>query len=94
MDAIHELLVTEAGIDKLGRRGISADEAQQLIRNKNATARNPHSREGERRRLLVGKTDGGRTLTLVVERTSDPATWLIVTGWEATARERNLLGAY
>jgi uncharacterized DUF497 family protein len=94
VDAIHELLVTEAGIDKLGTRNISTDEAVQLLRNKHVTARNPRGPDGERRRLLVGRTDGGRVLTLVVERTSDPTTWLIVTGWEATARERNLLGAY
>ncbi len=30
-------------------------------------------------------------LTLVIERTSDPTTWLTVTGWDATARERRLL---
>jgi len=25
------------------------------------------------------------------ERTREPSTWLIITGWEATARERKLL---
>ena len=43
------------------------------------------------RRLVIGRTDGGRALTLVVERTPEPTTWLIVTGWEATAREAKLL---
>lgn len=91
MDAIHELVVTEAGVEKLGKRGISTAEAQQLLWNTNVTVRNPRDRKGEGRRLLVGRTDGGRVLTLVVERTSDPTTWLIVTGWESTARQRNLL---
>jgi hypothetical protein len=45
-----------------------------------------------KRRLLVGATDGGRVLTLVIERTTDPTTWLVVTGWSATAGERKLLG--
>jgi hypothetical protein len=27
----------------------------------------------------------------VIERTVDPTTWLIVTGWSSTAIERNLL---
>jgi hypothetical protein len=45
-----------------------------------------------KRRLLIGCTDGGRPLTLVVERTNDPTTWLVVTGWDSTARERRLLG--
>jgi hypothetical protein len=38
--------------------------------------------------MLIGQTDGGRVLTLVIERTLDSTTWLIVTGWPATDRER------
>jgi hypothetical protein len=37
-------------------------------------------------------TDGGRVLTLVIERTRDPTTWLIVTGWGATDAERRIFG--
>src|SRR5215208_6647868 len=44
--------------------------------------------EGGDRRLLVGRTDGERPLTLVIERTQDPTTWLVVTGWVSTATER------
>jgi len=55
--------------------------------------RNPRSNPPDRRRLMIGRTDGGRALTLVVERTSDSATWLTVTGWDATPRERRLLGS-
>jgi len=92
-DAIHELLITEAAIGKLGARGISADEAGQLPRNRHVTVRNPHEpADSPPRRLLVGRTDGGRTLTLVIERTLQPSAWLVVTGWSATAAERNLLG--
>jgi hypothetical protein len=41
--------------------------------------------------MLIGQTDGGRVLALVIERTLDPTTWLIVTGWAATDRERKIL---
>jgi hypothetical protein len=51
--------------------------------------RNP--RDSGRRRLLIGSTDGGRVLTLVIEQTTDPTTWLIVTGWSATLAERRIL---
>lgn len=55
--------------------------------------RNPNARgEPDKRRLMIGTTDCGRVLTLVIERTIDPTTWLIVTGWSATDAERNLLG--
>jgi hypothetical protein len=58
-----------------------------------AIVRNPTEADDEpgKRRLLIGRTDGGRLLTLVIEQTIDPTTWLIVTGWSATSAERNLL---
>jgi hypothetical protein len=57
------------------------------------TLRNPHGGgEPETRRFLIGRTSGGRVLTLVIEQTIDPTTWLIVTGCSATERERILLG--
>ncbi len=90
-DSISELLLTEAAIDKLGARGIAIEEIHQLVRNANVTVRNPRSDPPDKRRLLIGRTDGGRALTLVVERTSDPTTWLAVTGWAATSPERRLL---
>jgi hypothetical protein len=91
-EMISQLLATDAARVKLGARGISTEEAEQLPRNRHATMRNPRGggQEGDRL-LLVGKTDGGRALTLVLERTVDPTSWLIVTGWEATERERRIL---
>ena len=96
MDVIHELLATPAAVEKLGARSIASEEAQQLLDNRYVIYLNPglrrRRREERARRLVVGRTDGGRTLTLVVERTREPTTWLIITGWEATARERKILG--
>jgi hypothetical protein len=91
-DVVHQLLATDVALDKLGERGISAVEAEQLPRNRHTTAGNP--REGAdpgARLLLIGYTDGGRLLTLVIERTADPTTWLIVTGWSSTEAERKIL---
>jgi uncharacterized DUF497 family protein len=92
-DPIAELLLTEAAIDKLGARAISIEETHSVPRNANVVVRNPHSDPPGKRRLLIGRTDGGRLLTLVIERTTDPTTWLVVTGWDATVRERRLLGS-
>jgi uncharacterized DUF497 family protein len=93
-DAVHRLLASDVALDKLGARGISAEEAEQLPRNPHHTVRNPRDAgEPGKRRLLIGRTDGGRALTLVIERTVDPATWLIVTGWDSTEPERKILEA-
>jgi len=93
-DAVQELLATEVALDKLGARGISAAEAEQIARNRHITARNPAegSKADDRRLLMIGHTDAGRVLTLVIERTVDRTTWLIVTGWSSTAAERKILG--
>lgn len=90
--AIHQLLTTDVALDKLGQRGMSAHEAEQVLRNRHLTARNPRERdEPGKRVLLIGRTDGGRLLTLVIERTADPTTWLVVTGWNSTEAERKIL---
>lgn len=93
-DVVTELLVAEAALEKLGARTISAKETEQLLRNEHVTVRNPRQgAEPDTRRLLIGRTDGGRSLTLVIEQTLDPTTWLIVTGWKATETERKILGS-
>jgi hypothetical protein len=91
-EVISQLLATDAARVKLSTRDISTAETEQLPRNRHATARNPgaSAQEGERL-LLIGHTNGGRPLTLVIERTLDPTTWLIVTGWPATERERRII---
>lgn len=90
-DTVHQLLATDVALGKLGRRGISAEDVRALPRNGHAIVRNPRARGPRSRRLLIGRTDGGRVLTLVIERTVDPTTWLIVTGWSSTQAERKVL---
>jgi hypothetical protein len=94
--SIAELLTTDAAAEKLSARAITVEEAQQLPRNNHVTlpnkggARRSHHKLRDRR-LLIGNTNGGRTLTLVIERTNDPTTWLIVTGWPTPPKRRRIL---
>lgn len=85
------MLLTEVALDKLGARSISADEVAQLPRDAHVIVRNPRAATPGSRRLLIGRTNGGRCLTLVIEQTVEPTTWLIITGWESTEVERKLL---
>src|SRR4029078_4591160 len=84
-DVVHELIATDRALDKLGARSIAAQEPLDWVRSRHVIVANPRDRGS--RRFLIGSTDGGRVLTLVIEQTADPTTWLIVTGWHATARE-------
>ncbi len=84
----------EVGLEKLGARGISAEEAAQVLHNRHAIVRNPHAGASpRRRRLLIGTTYGGRVLTVVIEQTVAPTTLLVVTGWSATPAERRIIQA-
>jgi hypothetical protein len=90
-DVVRELLLIETAIEKLGARDIFEWEARQLLTNLNVTAGNPGQDGRAKRRLLIGHTDGGRVLTLVIEQTLEPSSWLVITGWTAAAHERKLL---
>ncbi len=94
-DVVNQLLATEVALDKLGARGISSAEAEQAIWNRHVVIRNRRGQAERRqrgvRRLLIGRSDAGRFLTLVIEETIEPTTWLIVTGWESTSAERMIL---
>src|SRR4051794_25519556 len=73
--AIRILVATEAALDKLGARGISDDEAEQVARNRHVVINNlrgdRNRPQPSERRLLIGRTNGGRALTLVIEKTLD-----------------------
>jgi uncharacterized DUF497 family protein len=93
-DAVSQLLATEVALNKLGARGISLAEAEQTIWNRHVIVRNRRGKVERRqpltRRQLIGRSDGARALTLVIEETIDPTTWLLVTGWDSTQIERRI----
>lgn len=90
-DVVVQLLATDTALDKLGARQISASEAEEIPSRRQVVVRNPNDPTDGKRVLLIGTTSTGRVLTLVLERTVEPTTWLIVTGWTSTKAERKLL---
>lgn len=92
-DEVRELLLTEVALDKLGARRIGTHDVAQVPNNAHVVVRNPRGGDPGTRRLLIGRTDGARCLTLVIEQTIDHTTWLIITGWDSTEVERKLVGA-
>jgi len=59
-----------------------------VIHNRRGSSQRP---QRETRRLLIGRNNGGRCLTLVIEETVEPTIWLLITGWESAASERMIL---
>jgi hypothetical protein len=93
-DAVHRLLASDVALDKLGARGISAEEAEQLPRNRHHKVRNPREAgEPGKRRLLIGLTDGGRRPDARDRADGRSHDLVIITGWESTVAERKILEA-
>lgn len=87
---IVKFITNDLGFAKLGRRGISLSEIEQMRRNGAVVVRNPRAREAGSR-LVIGRTYGGRMLTVVaVPSPFDSAIWHVRTAWESSTRERRL----
>ncbi len=92
MSDVRWLLFAAETEEHIGRA--TSEELRQLLANAHVTADNPAGPDasaGAKRRLLIGRTHGGRVLTVVIEGTLDPTTWLPITAWEASRSERRLL---
>lgn len=84
---VLRLHVNPTARHKLAARSISTDELEQLLANRPYVTPNPHPRVVGSR-LLIGPTDGGRVLTVVIQPDrADPALWHVMTGWPASRRE-------
>jgi hypothetical protein len=91
MSDVRFLLFVPETVEHMGRA--TPNEVRQLLANAHVTTDNPASPNSARgeRRLLIGRTDGGRVLTVVIEATLDPTTWLPVTAWDSDPAERKIL---
>lgn len=85
---VARMLFSERAIAKLVRRGIDPKVIQQLPGNGILGMPNPRPRVPESR-LLIGPTNGGRMLTVVVDsEPADDAIWHVRTAWDSSAAEQ------
>jgi hypothetical protein len=69
----------------LARHGITPGEAEEVFKNRGRFARNRRDRSGDW--LLVGLTDQGRALTLVLVYDTGRRLLRVFTGWDTTEGE-------
>jgi hypothetical protein len=89
MIRISELEFDDTNIQKLAVHGVAPQEVMQLLENRFTVRRNKRSRTGERQ--LIGETNGGRVITVILATTAVPDRWRPITGWDSTAAERRAL---
>ncbi|HKG04439.1 MAG TPA: hypothetical protein VKB03_14775 [Conexibacter sp.] len=63
-------------------------DVEQLKSNRKVISENPRGERGSV--LLVGETDGGRLLTVVLAPTDDLTTWRPATAFDASRHHRSL----
>jgi hypothetical protein len=74
----------ETAVEKLGARDIAPEDIEQITANRYVALRNPRPRvDGSI--LLIGTTDGGRLLTVVLNPVAaDSSEWDVATAWDAS----------
>jgi uncharacterized DUF497 family protein len=76
----------EHNSEKLGRRAIFPYEVEEVFADNPAWKRDKNA-DGPARYLMIGKTAGGRPLTVVVLCRDETRTLRAITGWDSSSTE-------
>lgn len=76
----------EGNESELARHQITSQEVEQVYDNNPWWGANKRNRPGNR--LMIGRTDGGRLLTVVLRVSMNSETIRAITGWDSTRGER------
>jgi uncharacterized DUF497 family protein len=76
----------EGNESELARHHIAPEEVEQLFDNDPVWAANKRNRPGNR--LMIGRTNSSRELTIVVRIQPETEVIRAITGWESTRGER------
>ena len=86
---LYELEFDDYNEEELARHGVTPQEVMQILSNRYTVRRNRKDRSGQRQ--LIGETNGGRLLTVILAETAVEGRWRPVTGWDSTEAERSAL---
>lgn len=83
---ITELHISIGAEEELSAHGLDAEDALETLWNGPEFFRD----KVDGRYRMIGRKDGGRLLTIIVEPTSTHGRWDAITGWPASKGERTL----
>lgn len=87
---IAELEWDEDNEAEIAAHGVRPAEVEQILGNRHVVRRNKKRRSGVYK--LIGFTDGGRILTVILGETWTPDRYRPITAWDSTRGERKALG--
>lgn len=85
---VRGVQVTQAVRNKLAARGIDEWEPHEVAFGRYVLLRNKKHRAASHR--LVGRTEAGRMLTILVRETEEDGIWDVRNGWDSSDGERTL----
>jgi uncharacterized DUF497 family protein len=85
---VSDLIFDEHNEREMARHGVTADEVDELKWNRKVFSDNPRGEPGSM--LLIGKTNGGRLLTVPLAPTDDPTAWRPATAFDSSRHHRAL----
>jgi hypothetical protein len=77
-------LRTHRAVDELWKHGLLEDDVLEVSWDDPAFFRD----RVDGRERMIGRTTGGRLLTIIIEPTAVDGTWDVVTGWDSDRGER------
>jgi len=86
---IRTLVWDEHNEEHIARHGVTPREVSQMVENPHIVVRNRSDRQGQH--LMIGRTHGGRALTVALTKTRSTETWRPVTAYPATDAQSRLL---
>jgi hypothetical protein len=89
MVRIVELEFDDYNEEELAKHRIVPREIIEIFENPYTVRRNKKTGSGDRQ--VIGRTNGGRFLTIILAATVVPGRWRPVTGWPSTRGERSAL---
>jgi uncharacterized DUF497 family protein len=88
---IVELEFDDYNMEKLKFHKVEPTEVIQILENEFTVRRNKKAASGDLQ--LIGRTNGGRILTVIITPTSVEGRWRPITAWTSTTAERRALNA-
>jgi hypothetical protein len=89
MPDVADFLFDHENEEEMAVHGLTPRRVMQVLENKHIVV--PNRRRRRAQYLIVGRDNGGASLTIPIQATGDPLVWRPVTAWPSKDHERQRL---
>lgn len=89
MPDVADFLFDHENEEEMAVHGLTPRRVIQVLENKHIVV--PNRRRRRARYLIVGRDNGGASITIPIQPTGDPLVWRPVTAWPSKDHERQRL---